>query len=525
MAKRLFFRVSFFIFMVSSCQDDSADHYIDHDTHQYEALYNGKKRISIHAKDIPNVLEQIAKEDRGYLPILEKKLGLTGRSTGFDNPFGTLNTSTIQALEDPAQNRTYSFLLTPIIPMDNVIYNLIVVTDADGNILKSYVKKYEGVVDGFVGSEYSGRTTSFDLDGTELRSFNFDLGIADATNCVDCMLGDDPDDPNDPGDDDDNSTGGSNWDDPTDPDPTDDDGGNGGWIDGGIDSCNISIDVQACSVGGTTPHAPIPQGDGSWNCGGTTSIMIIDCGRSDTSLFTIDACCDDDVVVIDDDAPEITDPDDLATCQNISDLINDPDYQAKAQECKDNFGGEDEKGFVQKTDGTFVDAPVSDNGHTVSFPTGADKVGYIHNHLNDKPIPDFDGDGEPDLEKRVRRHSPEDIRTFITLVQIAHNTGRPTGDIYGDMYSKSGNFQLRFNGNVVDLPTFTDDQIDNFNIKYKDYFQNTVSNKKWFKFVQDVMQIDDSKGIELWQVKDNGTILKISLDDTGKVDKEKCPKD
>ncbi|GAA0871538.1 hypothetical protein GCM10009117_06840 [Gangjinia marincola] len=245
--------------------------------------------------------------------------------------------------------------------------------------------------------------------------------------------------------------------------------------------------------------------------------IILDCVRLDTSPFTIDACCDD--------APEITDPDDFETCQNISDLINDPDYQAKAQECRDNFGGQGEKGFVQKTDGTFVDAPVSDDGHSVSFPTGADKVGYIHNHLNDKPIPDINGDGIPDVEKRIRRHSPKDIQTFITFVQIAHNTGRPVEDIYGDMFSSSGNFQLRFNGNVADLPTFTDQQVKDFTEKYEDEFEDRVSNKIWFDFLKDVMQIDENIGIELWQVKNNGTVLKVFVDDNGKVDKEKCPKD
>ncbi|WP_343764452.1 hypothetical protein [Gangjinia marincola] len=241
--------------------------------------------------------------------------------------------------------------------------------------------------------------------------------------------------------------------------------------------------------------------------------IILDCVRLDTSPFTIDACFDG--------APEITDPDDLATCQRIADLINNPSYQAKAQECKDNFGGEDEKGFIQNTDGTFVDAPVSDNGHTVSFPTGADKVGYIHNHLNDKIYPDDDGDGIIDVDRPIRRHSPADINTFVELLKIAQNTGRPVEDIYGSMYSSSGNFQLRFSGDPSTLPLYDSLEIRILTRKYLEYFQEDGDKSiRLLRFTKDSM---DLNGIELWKINDNGKIKKLSLDADGKLKKEKCP--
>lgn len=164
MSIRVFITLLIISIFITCQKDDSTD--VIHENHIFESSINKKRIIEVDASTIPNILESLAKENIGLLPKLEKQLDITTSTrTVSENPFGTVRTDNIQALEDLQNNTTYTFPVTPYERDPSIILNLIVVTDVNGAIIKQYIREYNGVEDGVFKEDFSGTSISYDLNG------------------------------------------------------------------------------------------------------------------------------------------------------------------------------------------------------------------------------------------------------------------------------------------------------------------------------------------------------------------------
>ncbi len=311
---------------------------------------------------------------------------------------------------------------------------------------------------------------------------------------------------------------------PTDGGPTDGPSGDGGL--GAQTQCNLTPMVVNCGCVGSgcaNDWHPVAEcGNSSNYSPGAQFASLLECypqGKSMSKGLSKD-CPEEDIIIVDEETiPDVTDPKDIENCEKIAAQLDDPDFQAKVQVLKDNYNGDGEKSFCEYVDGTFADGAVSEDGHEARPPIGINAIGSAHNHLNDKELPDYNGDGVIDIEYRIRYHSPKDINQFIRLLKWADARGRPLSDVYQNMYSSSGSYTLKFSGDIDDISILTTTEVDDLILDYKEFMGLKGSLKKLLLFMKNNMDIP---GVDLFKIQNNGTVKKYSLDQNNKVKPEKC---
>ena len=114
--------------------------------------------------------------------------------------------------------------------------------------------------------------------------------------------------------------------------------------------------------------------------------------------------------------------------------------------------------------------------------------------------------------------SPGDVQQFILLLMNAGKNNIPLIDIYGTMVSDSGTYMLKYVGVYNGINTGLN--FDNaLNESYKKYFRTYTNKEKAFLlFMKEKIGID----IELYKLKDDGTIEKKVLNSAKKVDTNPC---
>lgn len=427
--------LSTFLFVFCCQNDDNANnHYQSHTT---LASDDAKQLITVKAETIPHILDFIAHEQKGFLPQLEPHT----RHLDTNNPFGIIDTSIIKALEDLQGNRVYTFKIIPFTPSNGIFHNLIVVTDYDANIIKSYIKSYESFENKKIGVDFNGKVSKHNLDGTLVNDIVFYQGKANGPDCTPCEDVTDDTDTNNHG----GSTSGDSDDTTNDPTDTDTDSTSGTSGGGGSSSAssgpgstsssasnasnsgtggeNISITIIPCPCEGHSLEEPC-------TCH-TPPTIIIDIGAALNHKNAASAiplpCCEEDVAVIEEeDTP----------CQKLNTLLNDSNFANALSDIQQGADGDSERGYeISKDDNGNISTNFVQGGFDeTDLATGGDIIGGIHNHTEDNGHPIFSGQD-------------------ISMMQFyyLHNQNRPPngnlvpGDIASVVVGQNGTYAMTIN--------------------------------------------------------------------------------
>lgn len=127
----------------------------------------------------------------------------------------------------------------------------------------------------------------------------------------------------------------------------------------------------------------------------------------------------------------------------ISDKIKELSAHREAQRGRSI---QEEKGYVELSDGTFKPIPAIKDGHTMNVESVVgDKKGYIHTHTTDYEA----ADGY--INKPIQIFSDTDVEEFIVILQDAAKKGIPPEEIYGAVITDGGTYILRYGGNSKTL--------------------------------------------------------------------------
>tara|TARA_R110002074_G_scaffold188556_1_gene354339 strand:- start:197 stop:1594 length:1398 start_codon:yes stop_codon:yes gene_type:complete len=208
-------------------------------------------------------------------------------------------------------------------------------------------------------------------------------------------------------------------------------------------------------------------------------------------------------------------------CKNISKQIGNPIYYLKANELKTKTGQKKETGYKQNKDGSFTSLSDTNNGHSLTIKVDKNTMGYMHTHLNNYLTGEIDKKtGKSLIAKPIRLFSPADIIKFLQMVKNSKYNGVPMHLVYATLISSTGNYTLRFTGNIDDIINIK--SVNDYNADYKRYFKKKHKNnveKAFLHFIKDFIKVD---GINLHRLRDNGDIEKKTLNNNGKVDTNDC---
>jgi len=215
-------------------------------------------------------------------------------------------------------------------------------------------------------------------------------------------------------------------------------------------------------------------------------------------------------------------------CDKIAEQIANTNFGEKVDIVNSSsaFNDDKENGFSQNQNGDFTQLSAIDDGHSLDMPSPLpiDIIGFLHSHINSYYGVDTNGDGIEDLVKVIKMPSSGDIVTFLNILVKANANNIPLIDIYGSMYSSSGNYTLKFTGDINDVLT----NINNLRFlrdgkilekKYKQYFQRYGKQKAFLRFLKNEIGID---GVRLFKIKNSGTIKEKFLNNNENVDSENC---
>ncbi|MDO9261446.1 MAG: hypothetical protein Q7U08_05855 [Flavobacteriaceae bacterium] len=196
-------------------------------------------------------------------------------------------------------------------------------------------------------------------------------------------------------------------------------------------------------------------------------------------------------------------------CISIKNQLNNIYYKEKVEELKGKTHLKYETGYAEDKEGNITPLPLLDGGHSLDLKVGTNTKGYIHSHQNDfltgKIV-----DGKNEIAQPIRIFSPADI---IKLLSIAKNTLRsniPLDEVYGTMISSTGNYTLKFTGNIDHIHGFLN--ADDLRDVYIEYIKEFGLEEGFLKFIKNEIKID---GISLYKIEDNGQIIQKTIENNG----------
>jgi hypothetical protein len=370
------------LLLLVNCQKDDSFNLKEHHLEEKSP----KRVFTINPYDIPEILSFIANKQKGFIPKLEPKLNPQQRSINPTNPFGTIDTSVIKALENLDGNRVYTFKINTYQPHDTTIYNLIVITDAFGNIENTYIKGYTFANDKLkIDNTYTGHMIKYNLSGVILKSYEYENGIAKQP-CVECCDNCDQEIGNGT---DSIQEGNTDFDDVTSNNSTNNQSSSS--TGGGSTSGDSAGSSGSTGTGGGIPWGPQHI---SWLCNWRYELhpRPDQCNRPDAGGTWIASvrsvnnqilpCCDDDTAVI-----QIVDEDD---CNELNALSNDPEFIGIMNDLNTKSTTLDkEVGYIQKEDTTTTsgysydyteESEEANNQMNLNIPYPSTLKGYFHTH-------------------------------------------------------------------------------------------------------------------------------------------------
>jgi len=212
-------------------------------------------------------------------------------------------------------------------------------------------------------------------------------------------------------------------------------------------------------------------------------------------------------------------PCDKLKTQNLS-----ADYKAKIEELDKPsvFSLKKETGFLESKSGVFTQlqpAASTSSSDGMTVPVTSNTKGYIHTHLNDYDTGKFNDEGLPLINQPIRMFSPADVNTLMIMAGFV--TDGDYSQLYGTMVSSYGNYTIMFTGTASDIKTGYDtEQWRTYYSDYKLLHDSWSFEKLFLNFMKDKMNI---QGVELYKIKDNGTIQKKTLNANNNVQSDDCP--
>ncbi len=245
---------------------------------------------------------------------------------------------------------------------------------------------------------------------------------------------------------------------------------------------------------------------------------------------------DDDIISIgfvpNDGNPEIiNDP----KCNEVAMFVSNPQVKPKLDELKQNRNMRTETGYLFETDlaGNLV-APTylngtTNNGTSLTIPTPTDaSQGAAHVHFNSYSTPGIHpetGVAVDIITTTIPIQSPQDTSMLLRAVEASAIPSRP--EIYNEfriqkkfniVVNRGGMYMIKYEGNIQMLPSNFDGTSDDLKEKFKIAVVDDPEGG-YLRFLKDELSIYN---IGLYQIKRNGDVYRITLDENDKKVKKKC---
>jgi hypothetical protein len=204
-------------------------------------------------------------------------------------------------------------------------------------------------------------------------------------------------------------------------------------------------------------------------------------------------------------------------CLEIKAQIDNQLIKEKIEALKGKTTNKNEAGIVQKKDGTFADMQAATNSNELNMPPGTDFIGSMHTHQDPYSSGRYRPDGTSIMLRPIPIFSPKDVVQFLEFLNNTKINNAPVKNVYNTMISSSTVYQLRFTGNITDVKIDFDYEI--LNEKYRVAIRENKEELGFLKFLKDNININ---GIELYEIKDDGSTNKIFLDSDNKLTSAPC---
>jgi hypothetical protein len=165
----------------------------------------------------------------------------------------------------------------------------------------------------------------------------------------------------------------------------------------------------------------------------------------------------------------------------------------------------------------LADMQAATNSNELNMPRGTDFIGSMHTHQDPYPSGRYRPDGTSIMLRPIPIFSPKDVGQFLEFLNNTKINNAPVKDVYSTMISSSTVYQLRFTGNITDVKIDFDYEI--LNEKYRVAIRENKEKLGFLKFLKDNININ---GIELYEIKDDGSTNKFFLDSDNKLTAAPC---
>ena len=285
------------------------------------------------------------------------------------------------------------------------------------------------------------------------------------------------------------------------------------------------IDLGDSTTGGGTPahgdgSSPIQGGNGGTGAAGSDDDFAINDGIIDAG--------DDLNVGID---PEIIeDP----RCDQVAQLVGNSYVKPKLDSLRQNLNMRTETGYSFESNLTgqytsmYLDA-TENNGNTLNLPGIIDDTeGVAHVHVNNYNISSTHpqtGEAITVNIKPIKIQSPQDTSWLLSAVIASADINREARinelriqKKFNIVVNYSGMYMIKYEGNIQMLPRNFNGRDTALVEQYKLAIEQDLEGG-YLRFLKEELGINN---IGLYQIKRNGDVFRISLDENNKTIKTKC---
>jgi hypothetical protein len=199
--------------------------------------------------------------------------------------------------------------------------------------------------------------------------------------------------------------------------------------------------------------------------------------------------------------PSTNTPTELNPCAKIKKLIDDQKHKDALTELKNNFKLQYETGYyISKSQGYVAGTP--DSNLALTGTRYSDSYGIMHVHEDTFTHQVNNGGIRPEIVTPIHMFSPKDVNTFCSLLITANKYKTSSLDeVFNEMVSSSGTYQLRFEGDINNVKNFNYDDLEQKYIAHmKDYKDDLESG--FLSFMKEYIGIN---GITLYKINEDGT--------------------
>jgi hypothetical protein len=185
-------------------------------------------------------------------------------------------------------------------------------------------------------------------------------------------------------------------------------------------------------------------------------------------------------------------------CEKLKILKEDSKHKNALAELKNNFKLQYETGYyISKSKGYVAGIP--DSNLTLTGTRYTDSYGVMHVHEDSYTHQVNNGGIRPEIVTPIHMFSPKDVNTFCSLLITANKYKTSSLDeVFNEMVSSSGTYQLRFDGDIINVKNFNYDDLEQKYIAHmKDYLESG-----FLSFMKEYIGIN---GITLYKINEDGT--------------------